>query len=644
MPLPFVIGRDDVAAVEGLLGCDFGSDAQINALCHGDSVDIQAAPGSGKTTLLVAKLAILARKWTSQSQGVCVLSHTNVARHEVETRIAKEPHAQRLLGHPHFIGTFQSFAHQYLALPFLRGAGGEPRIIDDGRFAAAIRGRPKAWHITNYLQNRAQSADLILTTLRFEGPDLEVRSQGALPQADTQTGRAFRDLKRSMAEDGYFRFEDMFAYASRALREVPDLAAAVRRRFPCVFIDEMQDTDGLQHAFVTSLFGDEVVIQRFGDQNQAIFHDGAVGGDDTGFPRAGYIDLDQSRRFGAHIARAASTLTVRAPQLIQGTEQGPEKRHTIFAFEAGAIAQVLPTFGDLLFEEYPDGFPEGFVAKAVAGRKTGAGQDFPRHLGDYWPRFAATHVGSHSSFSNLADYARRAQTLLTEACDCGPSADAVWDGLLALAHRGGVDYGARRLTRRGLLAALDGLDPSAGLALRRLAHSLCFDADISDVATWQPCVLEIEAAFRPLLPAVSPQEFTDFLTWAPDGAAAAVAGRQRQNAIRHSREGRLVEIGLSTIHGVKGETHNATLILATPTSRIFDLKEAVGPLAGAANARRRELPTVAKQLTLAFVGMTRPSQLLCLAMPLEHLGDQRVALEANGWRVVTLAAEHREGL
>ena len=42
-----------------------------------ETLDLEACPGSGKTTLLVAKLAILARKWTERRRGFCVLSHTN---------------------------------------------------------------------------------------------------------------------------------------------------------------------------------------------------------------------------------------------------------------------------------------------------------------------------------------------------------------------------------------------------------------------------------------------------------------------------------------------------------------------------------------------------------------------------------------
>ena len=65
--------------------CDFDDEDQRNVLTSSTSCDVQAAPGNGKTTLIVAKLALLSLTWASRTQGVCVISHTNVARDEVET-------------------------------------------------------------------------------------------------------------------------------------------------------------------------------------------------------------------------------------------------------------------------------------------------------------------------------------------------------------------------------------------------------------------------------------------------------------------------------------------------------------------------------------------------------------------------------
>ena len=75
------ITDDDIAWVESLLGDNIEFDDSRKAVITNlESVDVQAFPGSGKTTTLVAKLAILAKKWPFPHAGICILSHTNVAR------------------------------------------------------------------------------------------------------------------------------------------------------------------------------------------------------------------------------------------------------------------------------------------------------------------------------------------------------------------------------------------------------------------------------------------------------------------------------------------------------------------------------------------------------------------------------------
>ena len=77
----------DIEEIERLFGDVKFDDERRQILKHMESTDIQAFPGSGKTTVLVAKLAILAKKWPYTDKGICVLSHTNVARDEIEGRI-----------------------------------------------------------------------------------------------------------------------------------------------------------------------------------------------------------------------------------------------------------------------------------------------------------------------------------------------------------------------------------------------------------------------------------------------------------------------------------------------------------------------------------------------------------------------------
>ncbi|MDP2699422.1 UvrD-helicase domain-containing protein [Thalassospira sp.] len=133
---PFVfpeITDDDIAWASRVMGLpDEAFDpARQKVLKDRTSIDVAACPGSGKTTLLVTKLAILARKWVDTRRGICVLSHTNVARDEIEKKLGSTAEGQVLLSYPHFIGTIHGFVDKFLAIPYLRWKGWDCLIDDD---------------------------------------------------------------------------------------------------------------------------------------------------------------------------------------------------------------------------------------------------------------------------------------------------------------------------------------------------------------------------------------------------------------------------------------------------------------------------------------------------------------------------------
>lgn len=113
---------------------NFDDDERRNALLESGSRDFNAVPGSGKTSLLAAKLMLLAKKWPHTRRGICILSHTNVARDEIARRLADTPEGAKLLSYPHFIGTIHSFVNQFFAIPMLRSMGKKIDVIDDQVF------------------------------------------------------------------------------------------------------------------------------------------------------------------------------------------------------------------------------------------------------------------------------------------------------------------------------------------------------------------------------------------------------------------------------------------------------------------------------------------------------------------------------
>lgn len=94
------------------------------------SLHLQACPGSGKTTALLAKLYILSEKMPfEKNQGVCVLTHTNVAIDIIKSKLGEK--ANRMFNHPNFFGTIQSFVDKYLAIPaYIKCFGYRPNYID----------------------------------------------------------------------------------------------------------------------------------------------------------------------------------------------------------------------------------------------------------------------------------------------------------------------------------------------------------------------------------------------------------------------------------------------------------------------------------------------------------------------------------
>lgn len=152
------ISDADIDWVIELMGLETLDKPRRDFLKSMDTIDVAACPGSGKTTLVVAKLAILARHWKNRMQGICVLSHTNAAREEIEKRLGGTEVGQRLLRFPHYIDTIHGFTGRFLASPWLRSKGIALQAIDDEATHKARRREltNKELQYTDCLRDEAQ--------------------------------------------------------------------------------------------------------------------------------------------------------------------------------------------------------------------------------------------------------------------------------------------------------------------------------------------------------------------------------------------------------------------------------------------------------------------------------------------------------
>ena len=284
------LGPDGFAPVEG-------DDSRFRAMLRLDTVDFEACPGSGKTTLLVAKLAVLAMRWTYRQQGICVLSHTNAARNEIGSKLSNTAAGIALMRYPHFVGTIHSFVNEYLALPWLRSKGVEVRCVDTQIALAkrwALLPRNTRWAL--------QQANLTESCLIYTQPDYGGGATGRFG-TQTPTYQAIVDARRASSEQGYFCFDEMFIWAKELLDSCPETIRTLRRRFPLVFIDEAQDNSEAQSALLHRIFCDGDAPsrrQRFGDSNQAIYANSYQSGATTDlFPSGDVHPMPRSYRFWA---------------------------------------------------------------------------------------------------------------------------------------------------------------------------------------------------------------------------------------------------------------------------------------------------------------------------------------------------------
>lgn len=626
----------DIRSIAQTLDCTFDGPHAL-FLKATTASDLHACPGSGKTTLLVAKLALLARRWPWRDRGILVLSHTNVARREVEQRLTREPAAAKLLGYPHFIGTIQGFVDRFLALPYLRdvGIGGapveEPRV-DDEAFAERISDvffgpegwrtykQARAWLKKKYMRDEGAG---VVRSLFYRGAELALSATPAsgVPSPTSATAVQLRKLKDRLASEGIFRYADMFSFAAASLEARPFLGDALRRRFPWVFVDEMQDTSREQGVLLDGLFRvASVVFTKIGDKNQAIFADVVHDAEQPELKWAQGIDLPQSQRLAPKLARLVSPLAVVHPLKLEGNPNRTDRAHTMFLFSDQSIARVLPAFGDLILSEWKGSLPKKFVAKAVGFRRRPHEKGVvPASLADYWTDFHA-RPDDQPPLTTLLSAVRHARRLVEVEREFYAAHRVVYGSLARLAE---ISEGAR-VTRRTLTERCDQgrLDEAC---LRDVVARLLRDDRLSDADAWRKTVTHV----CKLLVSGSPtQDLRTYLSWSEPAASPKTTGG---HTFVHRIGTAAVSIEVATIHAVKGETHDATLVLETLFHE-HDIELAIPLLAGRAPSKTTGRSV--EHLKRLFVGATRPKELLCFALHEDHITpEQEAALVSVGWKI-----------
>ncbi|MCB5288102.1 MAG: ATP-dependent helicase, partial [Candidatus Cloacimonetes bacterium] len=265
-----------------------------------ESTFLRACPGSGKTEVVGLKAAHEIKSWPYSNKGIAVLTFTNNAADEIAERITQFAGFSGT-AYPNFVGTIDSWLHGYVANPFAHlltkfpGKDGDRsfKVIETdyqadwlNSFVAPTRylsenKRKTPIYANNYYLDAETSLFYIrplgglqwITHTKFYGSPQFTKFRSDKPWLTKKKYLAgFRDNKIKFWKAGFCTYQDIEFLAYSILKKNRnDIATMLSKRFPFIIIDECQDLSWVQLRIFEILQKQGSVLHFVGDLNQGIY-------------------------------------------------------------------------------------------------------------------------------------------------------------------------------------------------------------------------------------------------------------------------------------------------------------------------------------------------------------------------------------
>ncbi len=270
---------------------------------------VLAGAGSGKTRVLVHRIAWMLATEQATAFSVLAVTFTNKAAAEMRGRI------ERMLERPiggMWVGTFHGIAHRLLRTHFKDAGLPEGfQILDSEDQLRCIRRVLKDMNLdeARWVPRQVQG---YINARKDEG----VRAAHMVDNGDPWLGqmlRIHRNYEEACDRSGIVDFAELLLRAHELLREREDVLRHYRRRFNHILVDEFQDTNAIQYAWLRLIAGDTGWMFAVGDDDQSIYGwRGArienIHQFSKDFPDVATVRLEQNYRSTANILTASNAL------------------------------------------------------------------------------------------------------------------------------------------------------------------------------------------------------------------------------------------------------------------------------------------------------------------------------------------------
>jgi len=293
-----------------------------------ESVLILAGAGSGKTRVLTTRIAYLMQTGQVSPGGVMAVTFTNKAAKEMQTRLSTLlPVNVRGM----WIGTFHGLCNRFLRAHWkLAGLPQGFQILDASDSVSAIKRVIKAMNLDEERYVPKQVGWFIAGAKEdgLRPKDIEQRDE----QTRVMTA-VYQTYEDQCAREGVVDFAELMLRCYELMRDNVAVRQHYQHRFRHILVDEFQDTNKLQYAWLKMFAppGTDQSVFAVGDDDQSIYaFRGARVGNMSDFEREyrvkAIIKLEQNYRSFGNILDSANALIERNTRRLGKnlrTEAGP---------------------------------------------------------------------------------------------------------------------------------------------------------------------------------------------------------------------------------------------------------------------------------------------------------------------------------
>lgn len=304
------------------------NEAQRDAVAaQSQNMLVLAGAGSGKTRVLVHRIAWLVRAEDFSPWSILAVTFTNKAAKEMRSRIEE---MLQVPSHGMWVGTFHGLAHRLLKAHWQEaGLPQNFQILDSDdqlrlvkRVCRELELDESRWPPKQAMWYINAQKDEGLRSQHIDAAHGDLYAQVML--------QVYRAYEEACERSGMVDFAELLLRAHELWLKKPDVLAHYQGRFRQILVDEFQDTNTIQYAWLRVLAGKHIPVMAVGDDDQSIY----------GWRGA---KIENIQRFTDDFS---GTRTVRLEQNYRSTQTILRAANGVIAFNFGRLGKELWTAGE----------------------------------------------------------------------------------------------------------------------------------------------------------------------------------------------------------------------------------------------------------------------------------------------------------